>query len=83
MLVEEPVGKCPLGKQRRKWEDNIKKDTRTRAVRMTDGINSGPCPIADFGISSVEPSVSATQCSLLQEMNISANSITSIIKKHL
>jgi hypothetical protein len=30
VLVEKPEGKRPLGRPRRKWEDNIKMDLRDR-----------------------------------------------------
>jgi hypothetical protein len=32
ILVGKPEGKRPLGRQRRKWVDNIKKDLRDRMV---------------------------------------------------
>jgi hypothetical protein len=28
VLVEKPEGKRPLGRRRRRWEDNIRKDLR-------------------------------------------------------
>jgi hypothetical protein len=30
ILVEKPEGKTPLGRPRRRWEDNIKMDLRER-----------------------------------------------------
>jgi hypothetical protein len=36
VLVERPQGKRPLGRPRRKWEDNIKMDLRELVI---DGAN--------------------------------------------
>ncbi|KAJ4425827.1 hypothetical protein ANN_27453 [Periplaneta americana] len=39
MLVGRPVGKRPLGRQRRRWEDNIKMDLRKLGCDGRDWIN--------------------------------------------
>jgi hypothetical protein len=36
VLVEKPEGKRPLGRPRRRWEDNIKLDLRETVI---DGVN--------------------------------------------
>ena len=37
-LVGKPVGKIPLGRHRRRWEDNIKMDLREVGCRDIDRI---------------------------------------------
>ena len=39
VLVGKPEGKRPLGRPRRRWEDNIKMDLQE--VRGLDGVDSG------------------------------------------
>jgi hypothetical protein len=36
MLVGKPGGKRPLGRRRRRWEDNIKMDVRNTLVPMAE-----------------------------------------------
>jgi hypothetical protein len=39
ILMEKPEGKRPLGRPRRRWEDNIKMDHRERGWNVTDWID--------------------------------------------
>jgi hypothetical protein len=39
ILVEKPEGKTPLGRSRRKWEDNIKMDLREIGLGGMDWID--------------------------------------------
>jgi hypothetical protein len=39
LLVEKPEGKRPLGRSRRRWEDNIKMDLRQVGCRGMDLID--------------------------------------------
>ena len=43
VLVGKPEGKRPLGRPRRRWEDNIKMDLQKVSVGMwgLDGVGSG------------------------------------------
>ena len=42
VLVGKPEGERPLGRPRRRWEDNIKMDLReVGGVRGLDGVGSG------------------------------------------
>jgi hypothetical protein len=56
IFVEKCVGKRPFVRPRVRWEDNIKTDLRGWEV---DGTGSGSCPMASFGIISVDSSGSA------------------------
>ena len=38
VLVEKPVGKKPLGRPRRRWEDNIKMDLQEMGFGVMDWI---------------------------------------------
>jgi hypothetical protein len=38
VLVRKPQGKIPLGRPRRRWEDNIKMDLREKGCGGTDWI---------------------------------------------
>jgi hypothetical protein len=38
VLVGEPEGKSPLGRPRRRWEDNIKMDTQEAGCGVVDWI---------------------------------------------
>jgi len=41
-FVRKPEGKRPLGRPRRRWEDNIKMDLKWEGVvRTLDGVGSG------------------------------------------
>jgi hypothetical protein len=60
ILVGKPLAGRPL--QRLIWEDNIKMNFRETGCEV-DGTGSGSCPMAGFGISSVEPVGSATAVS--------------------
>jgi hypothetical protein len=35
-LLEEPEGKRPFGKHRRRWEDNIKMDFKETGIRAAE-----------------------------------------------
>ena len=39
LLVGKPEGKRPLGKHRRKWEDNIRRIFRKKNVRAWTGLS--------------------------------------------
>jgi hypothetical protein len=39
VLVRKPEGKRPLGRPRRKWEDNIKMDLQELGLRMWTGLS--------------------------------------------
>jgi len=41
VLVGKPEGKRPLGRSRRRWEDNIKMDFREVVGWRLDGVSSG------------------------------------------
>ena len=41
VLVGKPEGKRPLGRPRRRWEDNIKMDLREVSGLRLDGVGSG------------------------------------------
>jgi hypothetical protein len=41
VLVRKPEGKTPLGRARRRWEDNIKIDLREIGWGSIDGIHLG------------------------------------------
>jgi hypothetical protein len=56
MLDGKPLGKHPLGRQRRRWE-NIKMDLKE--LELVDGrcmyvCISGLCPMASYDMSSIE-----------------------------
>jgi hypothetical protein len=40
VLVKKPEGKRPLGRPRRKWEDNIKMDLQEVGCEGTDFVNA-------------------------------------------
>jgi hypothetical protein len=49
VLVRKPVGKRPLGRPRRRWEDSIKVDIKgTGVIWLTIGTKSGCCKHVEF-----------------------------------
>jgi hypothetical protein len=58
VLIGKPKGKRPLGRPRRRWEDNIKLDLRVDRDRWgeLDSAGSGQGPVTDFCEYGDEPS---------------------------
>ena len=56
--MEKPFGKCPFGRPRRKWENNIKIFSRKVNYKGGNGLRS--CPEADPNTSNADFSVTAT-----------------------
>jgi hypothetical protein len=51
LLVGKPEGKKPLGRPRRRWEDNIKMDLQEVGVGCGDWIvGSGTCKVKNFRV---------------------------------
>jgi hypothetical protein len=48
-LVGRPEGKRPLGRPRRRWEDNIKMDLRQIGIDGANWIGFGWCRIGSSG----------------------------------
>lgn len=63
MHTEFLVGNCsvkrPPGRPKRRWDDNIKMDVRE--VGCEDGVCSGSCLVAGFGVVNDGPAGSATR----------------------
>ena len=57
-VVEKPFGKCPCGRPRRKWENNVK--IFSRKVNYGSGSGLRSCPEADPSTSDADFSGSAT-----------------------
>jgi hypothetical protein len=60
VLVGKPESKTPLGRPRRRWEDNIKMDLRWGEL---DSAGSGEGPVATFCEHGDEPSCSVKKAS--------------------
>jgi hypothetical protein len=58
VLVGEPVGKRPLGRPRRRWEDGIRLDLRETGLGVCglDSTDSGQGPVAGYCECGDEPS---------------------------
>jgi hypothetical protein len=41
ILTGKPIGKIPLGRPRRKWEDNIKMDLEVIGINAGNWVHSG------------------------------------------
>jgi hypothetical protein len=70
ILVEKPEGKRPLGRPRRRWEDNIKMNLRE--IRFGCGLDSsgsGREPVVDSCEHGNEPSVSINDEELLDKLS--------------